>query len=292
MEIHSVKANPQADTAQAKLNVQAAGSLLSAPRPEVNQALGGVMQSVVAGLGRDATYAPAPFDGVGDRVGDAADRASDTTAASNNSIWDIFEKFNEKMEDIKEKQAKTKEQKALKEIEQTFGSEVADLAAKSPTLRADLAKLEAEGWEIKEGNPGGGSYANSDSKEIVLDPNMDANTTVQTLAHETGHAKDTSGVDTSSREAYLRTTLDGEGYATINNIEVQREIQAAGGPDIGIAGNHDAQYEQAYEQGVKSGDMDKAADDIGQIFGKGERTSTTGQTYEDYYGGYYDAHLS
>jgi type VI secretion system secreted protein VgrG len=32
----------------------------------------------------------------------------------------------------------------------------------------------------------------------------------------------------------------------------------------------------------------EARTQIGRIFGKGEQTSTTGQYYEDYYGGWYD----
>ena len=88
----------------------------------------------------------------------------------------------------------------------------------------------------------------------------------------------------------MNGTLADEGAATMKNIQVQREITAAGGPDIGIAGNsaNHASYNNAYNQYLKDGNAAAARQSIGTTFGKGEITSTTGQPYPDYYGGWYD----
>ena len=81
-----------------------------------------------------------------------------------------------------------------------------------------------------------------------------------------------------------------EGAATLNNIKVQREITANGGPDIGVAGNgaNHAAYNKAYDQFLKDGNAAAARQSIGSVFGKGEITSTTKQSYANYYGGWYD----
>ena len=131
-------------------------------------------------------------------------------------------------------------------------------------------------------------------KTITLDIQLktDPNQATQVLAHEVGHALHPYQLNTSSRQAYLNGALDDEGAATLKNIQVQREIIAAGGPDIGIAGNpnNHASYIQAYNQYLKDGNAEVAIRKIGSQFGNGEFTSTTGQNYADYYGGWYDKH--
>lgn len=110
------------------------------------------------------------------------------------------------------------------------------------------------------------------------------------LSHEVGHATYTYTPDYSSNAAYVNGALADEGAATMKNIQIQREILANGGPDIGIAGtpaNH-AGYNAAYDAYLKTGDASAARQSIGTIFGSGEQTSTTGQTYSDYYGSWYD----
>ncbi len=173
-----------------------------------------------------------------------------------------------------------------------LGNDVDALAAKSPTLQKQLEELQKDGWKIVYGKPGGGSFADRSTKTITLDPNGKGDTagTVQTLAHEAGHAKYPYVPDESSRDKYVKGALADEGAATLNNIKVQREINDAGGPDIGIAGNtanHKA-YNDAFDQFKKDGDEAKARDTIGGIFGKGEKTSNTNQPYEEYYGSDYD----
>lgn len=176
-----------------------------------------------------------------------------------------------------------------------LGDDVDKLAAKSPSLQKDVKKLQDEGWVTEYGPAGGGSYADRDSfpRKIVIDSNLktDPKAATQTLAHEVGHATYPYKPDLSSKAAYVKGTLADEGAATMNNIKVQREIIANGGPNIGIAGNsaNHAAYEKAYDQFVKDGNAAKARDAVGAIFGNGEKTSTTGQSYADYYGSAYDA---
>lgn len=175
-----------------------------------------------------------------------------------------------------------------------LGQSVDELVAKSPTLTKNLDELRAAGYQIRFGTPGGGSSIRG--KIITLDPNLKQNpkALVQTLAHEVGHAKHPKAIDTRSRQEFLNSMLDDEGAATLMNIQVQREIKANGGPDIGIAGNtgNHAKYNAIYDTYQRTGDRAKAIRDIGQVFGQGEKTSTTGQAYEQYYGGWYDQHYT
>ncbi|WP_310589928.1 PAAR domain-containing protein [Fibrella aestuarina] len=165
-------------------------------------------------------------------------------------------------------------------------------AALSPTLQDQIRTLQSQGWTFQYGTPGGGSFADRSTQTITVDPNERGNPTAlgQTVSHETGHALYPYRADVSSRNAYVRGALADEGAATLNNIRIQREIVANGGADIGIAGNPANQqaYNNAYNQYERDGNEARARDTIGGIFGRGERTSTTNQPYEDYYGGWYD----
>ncbi len=174
-----------------------------------------------------------------------------------------------------------------------LGDDVDKLAGKSPSLQADMKKLKDDGWKIKYGAPGGGSFAiRGEEQTITLDGNLRGNVTAttQTLAHEVGHAIYPFKGDSSSKAAYVNGTLADEGAATVNNIKVQREILANGGQDIGIAGNgaNHAAYNKAYEQFLKDGNAEAARQAIGAQFGKGEITSNTHQPYAEYYGSAYD----
>ncbi|TKC83118.1 hypothetical protein FAZ69_25860 [Trinickia terrae] len=126
-------------------------------------------------------------------------------------------------------------------------------------------------------------------KIITLDGNLKGRPALyaQTLSHEVGHAAYPYQEDFSSKAAYLRSTMADEGAATMTNIRAQREILANGGPDIGVAGKNSASYNAAYDQFLKDGNAVGCRDAIGSAFGN-EITSSTGQTYNDYYGGWYD----
>ena len=65
---------------------------------------------------------------------------------------------------------------------------------------------------------------------------------VQTLAHEVGHAFYYTP-DSSTEGAFVQTSLNSEGAATVSNIIIRNEILANSGVNIGLAGNvRNAQY--------------------------------------------------
>lgn len=169
-----------------------------------------------------------------------------------------------------------------------------DLAAHSPELVENLEELEADGWQVVVGPAGGGSSCNSGTKILTIDANTLANDagTVQTMAHETGHAQYEHEPDTSSRDTYIDSMVGDEGMATIENIRVQREISENGGAPIRLAGNsaNHAAYNAAYDQYLEDGDIEACRNAIGAVFRQGENVSvnSTPTNYEDYYGGSYD----
>ncbi|WP_080461421.1 type VI secretion system Vgr family protein, partial [Enterobacter bugandensis] len=174
-----------------------------------------------------------------------------------------------------------------------YGKDVDSLVDKSPTMKNDIATLKKRGWTFEEGEAGKGTFANRQKRVITVDKNElgNPNAVVQSLSHESGHALYEPNIDFFSRDAYLNSTLSDEGAATLNNIRVQREIIANKGGDIGIAGNpaNQTQYNRIYDSLERGAIKEsEARTQIGRIFGKGEQTSTTGQYYEDYYGGWYD----
>ena len=174
-----------------------------------------------------------------------------------------------------------------------YGKDVDGLVDKSPTMKNDFATLKKRGWTFEEGEAGKGTFANRQTRVITVDKNELGNpkAVVQSLSHESGHALYEPNIDVSSRDAYLNSALSDEGAATLNNIRVQREILANKGGDIGIAGNpaNQSQYNRIYDSLERGAIKEsEARTQIGRIFGKGEQTSTTGQYYEDYYGGWYD----
>jgi type VI secretion system secreted protein VgrG len=164
---------------------------------------------------------------------------------------------------------------------------------KSPTLKGDLASLDQDQWQIRYGPAGGGSKADLSGKIITIDSNRqnDPLKTVKDLSHEVGHAKHPM-VDRSSKAVYVDGMLNHEGAATLKNIQVQREIIANGGPNIGLAGksvNHPA-YNAAYDQYLRDGNAEAARAAIGSIYGTGETASNTHLPYQDHYGAFYDEH--
>jgi hypothetical protein len=174
-----------------------------------------------------------------------------------------------------------------------LGSEVDAIAAKSPTLQAQLKQLDDRDWTFGygKGPPSQTIYEKPAHIEISPDLRSRPKVVVQQLSHEIGHALHPNQWDTSSRAAYIDSALRGEGWATLNNISVQHEILAAGGPDIGVASASPyvlvPQYQAIYQQYTISGDANTAVNAIGQIYGQHEITGG-GIPYADYYGGAYD----
>lgn len=182
-----------------------------------------------------------------------------------------------------------------------LGPDVDAIVVLSPALQAHIEHLLREGWSIVYGPPGQGSTVRRQGADlsIIIDGNLanQPELAVGTLAHEVGHAMYTVPPDTSSREAYVDSKLAGEGAATLMNIQVQREILANGGPDIGIRGNavnHPA-YNAAYDRYLIDGDGAVARRTIGEVYRSGEIASIavdgTRENYGDFYGKQYDRYF-
>jgi type VI secretion system secreted protein VgrG len=171
-----------------------------------------------------------------------------------------------------------------------LGPGVDDLVSRSPSAQAKLKAFKSRHGTVEWGRAGGGSYYDGRAKKIVIDGNKrDAPVeAMRSLSHELGHANSPVVADHSSRELYVRSLLDNEGEATLSNCEVRAEILANGGPDIGVSGQNARQYEDIYAGYLTHGNRPRARDAIGQAFGTGERTSTTGEPYAEYYGKAYD----
>jgi uncharacterized Zn-binding protein involved in type VI secretion len=197
--------------------------------------------------------------------------------------------------------------KALKALADAFtppvttdlGKEVDAILNMSPTMRANIDQLQEDGWTIKYGEAGKGSFADRKAKEIVFDPNNKDNHAyiAQTMAHESGHALYTpdpyvphTGLTKDDYvDRNVNSGLKDEGEATLTNAEIRREITDAGGPDVGIAGSQSDKYQEIADKYPDPGDRDKARQEIADLFGDGEKPSTDPtKTYREYYGKTYE----
>lgn len=183
--------------------------------------------------------------------------------------------------------------------------EVRQIANQSPTLQNQLQELEQEGWMVVEGAPGRGSYADAENKVLVIEGGDTAVSQASGIAHEVGHARYGekpyhAPTDEMTRQEYIdanvRESLLDEGSAQLNSATVRDEIQANGGPDIGIPGSQTEDYQSVYEQ-YRDGDIsrDEAVSQMADLMGN-EVTSNTGENYRDYYGKpyaeYWDEHVA
>ena len=173
---------------------------------------------------------------------------------------------------------------------------ILNLVSNSPTLMGKMDSLLQEGWIIRFGDAGDGSYCDREKKEIVVDLDEDGDSLMvtQTLAHEAGHATyepdpyvEPDGLTKKQYvDANVNNDLKDEGEATITNVEVRDEIQENTGEDIGIAGSQTSDYEKItkdYQDG--NIDRDTARQQIGDKFADGESPSgeDPNTTYRDYY---------
>jgi hypothetical protein len=184
-------------------------------------------------------------------------------------------------------------------INSGLGSEVDKLIEKSLTLKKIVEDLLAKGWKLQYGPADKGYYTDKSKKTIVVnpDPGNPAHV-VQQLSHEAGHANYTADPYVPptglSKEQYVKANvardLKDEGEATLNNAQVRDEIMKNGGPDIGIAGSQPAKYEEIYKKYPDPKDRDKARQEIGDAYGKGEVPSIPGsKNYEEYYSKSYES---
>jgi len=168
--------------------------------------------------------------------------------------------------------------------------------AKSPTLRAGLAQVERDDLDVVWGQAGRGTYLVPGEK-IVIDENAigQGSRIARSLSHEVGHHLFTEPSDLTSRQSYVNGRLRGEAAATLSNVQVQREIVAAGGPDIGVSGTggRPQQYGAiAVEFQAGRINRSQALGQIAEVFKTEAPSVGPHATYELYYGAYYDQHIA
>jgi hypothetical protein len=133
--------------------------------------------------------------------------------------------------------------------------------------------------------------------KIVIDENAigQGPRIARSLSHEVGHHLFTEDPDRTSKQSYVNNMLRGEAAATLSNVQVQREIVAAGGPDIGVSGtgSRPQQY-GAIAVELQAGRINRsqALEQIAEVFKTEAPSVGPHATYELYYGAYYDQHIA
>jgi WXG100 family type VII secretion target len=136
-----------------------------------------------------------------------------------------------------------------------FSQGVRDLVKKSPTLKAQIFKLDQEKFTIRVGAPGSGNFTNQAKHLINIDQGGTDEGTAAMIAHEVGHTVNQEKFPPYpmrlTREEYVQGSVDAEmrneGRAQINAAIVRAEVNAVGGPDIGIPGTQTADFQQVYD---------------------------------------------
>ncbi|NED70110.1 hypothetical protein G3I15_55245 [Streptomyces sp. SID10244] len=170
------------------------------------------------------------------------------------------------------------------------------LLTKSPTLRAGLAQADHDNLGVEWGPAGGGTYLVPGVK-IVIDENAigQGSRIARSLSHEVGHHLFTEQLDRASKQSFVNASLRGEAAATLSNVQVQREITAAGGPNIGVSGTGDRpQQYGAIAAKLEAGQINRnqALSQIADVFKTEAPSVGPHATYELYYGAHYDQHIA
>lgn len=178
-----------------------------------------------------------------------------------------------------------------------FDQNVVDNVSRSPTMMNQMQQLEQNGWTVIQGPAGGGSYADRTTNTLVIERGQSLPNTLNTIAHEGGHAFGNPPpfhppVAGQTRQQFIdgnvQENLRDEGFAQFTAAQARAEIQANGGPDIGIPGTQTAAYQAVYDQ-YRAGTLTQpqAIEQMANLMGN-ESTSTTGQNYRQYYGRSYE----
>ncbi|WP_401729134.1 XVIPCD domain-containing protein [Stenotrophomonas muris] len=170
------------------------------------------------------------------------------------------------------------------------------LLTKSPTLRAGLAQADHDNLGVEWGPAGGGTYLVPGVK-IVIDENAigQGSRIARSLSHEIGHHLFTEQPDRASKQSFVNTSLRGEAAATLSNVQVQREITAAGGPNIGVSGTGDRpQQYGAIAAKLEAGQINRnqVLSQIAYVFKTEAPSVGPHATYELHYGAHYDQHIA
>ena len=187
----------------------------------------------------------------------------------------------------------------------TFDPKVMEIAEKSPTLAAQLAKLEQQGgWTIKLDPTSTSYYTDFENGVIVINGGATPQEIVGKIAHEVGHAShgDTfvKPTATMTRDEFVKANVDAvmpsEGAAQLNAATVRDEILKAGGPDPGIPGSQTAAYQSVYDD-YKAGKITRAEaiEKMGNLMGNEVPRGSTKKYRDNYaegYGDYWDKYVA
>ncbi|KVL35610.1 LWXIA domain-containing protein [Burkholderia sp. MSMB1835] len=165
------------------------------------------------------------------------------------------------------------------------------LADQSSLLADQMRLLKSDGWQIVWGRAGRGSRTDVDERRIVIDGGLrGTGTLVYTLAHEAGHAADVSndrlGLDTSSPDAYVQSTLLAEARAQANAFAVRKQILESTGVDI-------AEHAVLPDEIAREADHVMPGDEAGlarlaDAFGNAPVSGRDGERYGAFYGRAWD----
>jgi hypothetical protein len=170
----------------------------------------------------------------------------------------------------------------MKRLRKQFGAEFVETLVKSPTLVADLAEIRANGVKIRRvNNLLSQTFAESDplTKIIYICKNCPLSYQLTALAHEKYHVvtRVTPLADPNkiSRGAFVKECFTCELEATLHDLIVAAELQAAGL----TLDDHTLGLLTCYQAGGRRALRKKLSQST---------TSTTGQTYRQYYGQVWD----
>lgn len=167
----------------------------------------------------------------------------------------------------------------MKKIRRQFGDEFADALAQSPTLMNDLAEIRAAGVKIRKLSGRCQAYSNSGKLTISIAAQCSLSYKLISLAHEKVHVlvSPTSNPvpGKTGRQAFINMCLEAETDAIEHEVVVTGELVAAGLE----VDEHSLSWLRRYKRGGRS--AVRKAIEISY-------TSNTGESYPDYYGGWYD----
>ena len=167
----------------------------------------------------------------------------------------------------------------MKQFRKQFGDRVADALAKCPTLVEDLAEIRSRGVTIRKVGGHCQAYSMLSKMTIYIGARCKLSEKLIALAHEKVHLLVSPTPNptprVSSRQAFIDMCLDAETDAIVHEVVVANELLAAGYE----VDDHSMSWVRRFKRGGRDAirrAMEKAF------------TSTTGEKYPEYYGGWYD----
>jgi hypothetical protein len=174
-----------------------------------------------------------------------------------------------------------------KKIETGLGGGVDDLAHSAYPLQWRVKQVDAENWNIVYGDA---SFTDKKQQLISVARGLAVPYTTSHFAHEVGHATSGFGENISSREAYIKSRCTDEGYALGVNINARKLIKQCAATDIGVVSAEVPFFTEWYESMVARPPV--LYGDFGRAFCEKNIESVSGKNYLDYYGDWYDSHMT